>query len=93
MQGAAPVGGAPPMVAQMGWRRTRRHAGACPDRFAIQVGPDELGRTGWLRGERMVALDDLLEAFIEHVGVDLGGRHVGVAQHLLQRPQIGAVRQ
>ncbi|MCH6587987.1 MAG: cytochrome P450 [Proteobacteria bacterium] len=42
-------------------------------------------------GERVVVPDQGLEALAEDVGIDLGGRDVGVAEHLLDRAQIGAV--
>src|SRR3546814_10511806 len=44
-------------------------------------------------GERMALLHQRLQALAQHVGVDLRGRDVGVAQHLLQRAQVGAVVQ
>ena len=36
---------------------------------------------------------ELAEALPGHVGVDLGGGDVGVAEHALYRPQVGAVLQ
>src|SRR3546814_2869656 len=44
-------------------------------------------------GERMALLHQRLQTLAQHVGVDLRGRDVGVAQHLLQRAQVGAVVQ
>src|SRR4051812_6087327 len=41
--------------------------------------------------ERMLVGDQPLEPVIEHVGVDLRRRYVGVAEHLLQATEIGAV--
>jgi len=41
----------------------------------------------------MVVLDQGLEPLVEHVGVNLGCRYIGVAEHLLQRPEVGAVVQ
>ena len=35
--------------------------------------------------------DDPLEPVGKHMGVDLGGRNVGMAQHLLHRPQVRAM--
>ena len=41
----------------------------------------------------MVLGDQAFEALVEDVGVDLGRRDVGVAEHLLQAAQVGAVGQ
>ena len=38
----------------------------------------------------MVLVVELAEALPGHVGVDLGGRDVGVAEHHLQGAQVGA---
>ena len=38
----------------------------------------------------MKLLVDRSEVFAVHVGVDLGGGEVGVAEHLLHRAQVGA---
>ena len=44
-------------------------------------------------GQGVVLLDQGLQAFAQHMGIDLGGGDIGVPQHLLHRPEIGAVVQ
>lgn len=41
-------------------------------------------------GERVVVVDEALQAFFKDVGVDLRRRDIGVAEKLLDRAQIGA---
>ena len=43
--------------------------------------------------QRMVRLDQPLQPLGQHVGVDLRGRDVGVAEQQLQAAQVGAARQ
>ena len=40
----------------------------------------------------MELLMDVPQALVGNVGVDLGGRHVFVAQKLLDAPEVGAAR-
>ena len=40
--------------------------------------------------QRMGRLDELAHPLIQDVGINLRRRDIGVAQHLLKRPQIGA---
>ena len=49
------------------------------------------GRRGRARG--WLGIDQGLQPFGRHMGVDLGGGDVGMAQHLLQRAQVGAMVQ
>ena len=41
----------------------------------------------------MVFRDDFFEAFFQHMRIDLGGRDIGMTQHLLERAQIGSMGQ
>lgn len=35
--------------------------------------------------QRMMIVNQLFEAFVKHMGIDLGGRYIGMAEHLLDR--------
>lgn len=43
--------------------------------------------------ERVVGLDQLAQLFLQHMGIDLRGRDVDMAKHLLHRAQVGAMGQ
>jgi hypothetical protein len=42
---------------------------------------------------RVILLVDAPKILAVHMGVDLRGRYVGVTQHVLNRPQVGAALQ
>ena len=44
-------------------------------------------------GQRVFGGDQIAKALVEHMGIDLGGGDVGVAQHLLHGAQVGAMVQ
>ena len=54
--------------------------------------PPATGVLGIL-GQGMGAGNQRLQPFIQDMGVDLGGGDIGMAQHLLQGPEVGAVGQ
>src|SRR5260221_52010 len=69
-----------------------------PDsRGSRRVLPADFGRFGPRRGalfpprQRVMRLDQRLEPLAEHMGIDLRRRDIGVAEHLLDAAQIGAV--
>ena len=41
-------------------------------------------------GQRVVLVDEALQALVEDVGIDLGRRDVGMTEQLLHRAQVGA---
>ena len=46
-----------------------------------------------LVGKRVMVGEQSYQPLLKDMGVDLGGRDVGVAEQLLDRPEVGAVLQ
>ena len=44
-------------------------------------------------GEGMVVFDQRFQTGFQNVGIYLGGRYIGMTQHLLYRPEVGTMRQ
>ena len=71
-------------------RKARRVSPASAEGQSIMTDARYAGRIGDGSGPRMELVVHLAQPLARDVGVDLGGRDVGVAQHGLQRPQVRA---
>ena len=71
-----------------------RVGGAPGAAVAARVGPLRIKSGGLVGGQQPVGgASDAGRPAIEHVGIDHRGRHVAVAQQLLDRPDVGTVLQ